>query len=167
MTRSALLGLLLLAVPVAGCTSSGRDVHLAAGTAQTSPGTAQTSPGPTAPAPPGTLASPVPAGTVHLVPGPFDDRFGLVGTRLAADGVHTRLVVTSDVSDVLALEMTADFYDRAGRLLGSGRVVRGDQHDASGSHVPDESLDLLVPAEPGYAARVASARLEVPVLVNE
>ncbi len=124
-------------------------------------------PGPTAVAAPGVLAAPVPRGTVGRAAGPFDDRFDLEGTRLAADGVHTRLTVTSDVSDILALEVSAAFYDAAGQLLGTGRVVRGEQHDETGAHVPDESLDLLVPAAPAYAARVASAVLSVPVLVNE
>jgi hypothetical protein len=130
-------------------------------------GAATTAPGPTAGAVPTVLPTPVAAGTVGRVPGPFDDRLALTGTRLDADGVHTRVTVTSDVSDILALEVTAAFYDSHGRLLGSGRVVRGEQHDATGSHVPDESLDLVVPAAPAYAARTASAVLTVPVLVNE
>lgn len=159
----AVLAALLAAasVTLAGCSSD------AAPAAPRTAGMSQTSPGPTPAAAPAVLDGAVSAGTVGRAPGPFDDRFGLVGTRLAPDGVQTQLTVTSDVSDLLALEVTAAYYDAAGRLLGTGRVVRGEQHDASGAHVPDESLDLVVPVQAAWAPRVASAVLAVPVLVNE
>ncbi len=78
--------------------------------------------------------------------------------------MHTRVDVTSDVSDVLALELVADFYDGAGRLLGSGRAEHSDE-EMHGT--PGQPLDLVVPADRAWSARVASAVLSVPVLVNE
>ena len=154
-----LTGVLLVA-GLAACTTAPPD-----GAASARPAAALTlAPGPTGAPVPTALDVPPPPGTVRRVAGPFDDRLALEGTRLAADGVHTRVTVLSDVSEVLSLELSAAFYDASGRLLGTGRAVRGEQ---SGQGVPDERTDLVVPAAPAWAPRVASAVLSVPVLVNE
>ncbi|MCW2778012.1 MAG: hypothetical protein JWN17_1737 [Frankiales bacterium] len=159
MRRAALL--LLLVLPLSACAGSPSPVaapQLAAATTSPEPGPA---------AAPATLDSPVPRGTVSREPGPFDDRFRLTGTRLAADGVHTRVDVTSDVSDVLALEVVAHFYDARGALLGSGRATHSDEEMVAHGGTPDEHVELLVPTTPAWASRVTSAVLSVPVLVNE
>lgn len=111
------------------------------------------------------------AGTVTVRPGPFDDRFSLAGTRLAGGAVTTSLTVLSDVSDLIVLESQADFYDAAGALLGSARTAYEDEHAGSSVsgevHTAAEAVPMRMPADPAYAARVHSAVLSVPVLVNE
>ena len=76
-----------------------------------------------------------------------------------------RLTITSDVSDLLDLEVRADFYDAAGRLLASGR-----QTDATSRHRARSTpargvrgLPLRIAAPAGAVAALVS----VPVLVNE
>lgn len=114
-------------------------------------------------------ASPAP-GSVGQVVGPFDDRFTL--TRLAvSDGVVTgRLRVTSDVSELLELEVVAGFYDRDGRFLGTGRAVHhldeGAGH-ANEEGPPSETELFEITAAPRFADRVSAAVVGVPVLVNE
>ena len=134
---------------------------------------------PAAPTAPVSVAEPaaarlrvVPAmGTVTLQPGPFDDRFTLAGTRLAGAAVSTSLTVQSDVSDLIVLETQSDFYDAAGVLLGSVRATHEDEHGGGGLsgelHTAAEAVPMRMPADPAYAARVHSAVLSVPVLVNE
>ncbi|MCU1692363.1 MAG: hypothetical protein JWM64_1454 [Frankiales bacterium] len=157
--RAAAL-LLLLLLPLTACSEDAAQVAVSA-----SPLAAPTTtPGPGPAAAPTVLATPVPRGTVSRRPGPFDDRFGLTGTRLGPDGVHTRVDVTSDVSDLLALEVVADFYDASGRLLGSGRAEHSDEQMTG---TPGQPVDLVVPAAPAWSGRTASAVLSVPVLVNE
>ena len=114
-------------------------------------------------------ASPEP-GTVAQVAGPFDDRFTL--SRLSvADGVVTgRVLVTSDVSELLELEVVAGFYDADGRFLGSGRSVH--HHDESQGHAQDarpsgETEAFRIGAPRRFAAQVSAAVVGVPVLVNE
>ena len=114
-------------------------------------------------------AAPTP-GAVVQVPGPFDDRFTL--DELAVhDGVVTGdLTVTSDVSELLELEVQVAFYDDDGRFLGSASSVR--HHDESQGHEeagppPEESEPFRVVAPRRFADRVSAAAVGVPVLVNE
>lgn len=166
---TAVLCLALATAALTACSGSSADV--ADRTAAPSPvATAASvlSPGPTPPPAPTALAQVPAAGTVSLRPGPFDDRFALVGTRLERDGVHTALTITSDVSELLALELTADFYDARGGLLGSGSTTAADEHGGEEEvHTGPEARELHVPTASAWSARVTSAVLSVPVLVNE
>lgn len=115
-------------------------------------------------------------GAVTLPDGPFTDRIRLDGVGLAEDGsaVTGALVVTSDVSELLELEVTAWFYDAAGRLVGTGEQVvdaaphtdaeHGEQHGYA-PRTEGEPVALQLRAPQG--ARAHSAVLSVPVLVNE
>lgn len=115
------------------------------------------------------LASARPSsGQVVQVPGPFDDRFVL--RRLHFDGrsVSGELDVTSDVSDLLELEVLAGFYDDRGRLLGTGRFVHHlveGRHGSSGP--PEESVPFTVRVPHALLPAAVSAAVGVPVLVNE
>jgi hypothetical protein len=111
-------------------------------------------------------------GAVGTVPGPFDDRFDWSGLRLDDDAVHGSLTVTSDVSDLLELQVLGGFYDVRGRFLGTARWTyhldeseHGSGHDHAGP--PDEHRDVVVRAPARFRDRVASAAVGVPVLVNE
>ena len=108
------------------------------------------------------------AGSVVEAPGPFDERFEF--ESLAFDGatVTGAVLITSDVSDLLELEVVAGFYDAAGALIGTDRFVHhlGDEgHSTGGSPVEVEDFAVAVPAE--LAGSVASVAVGVPVLVNE
>lgn len=110
------------------------------------------------------------AGTVTRAVGPFDDRLTLTGTALRSGSVRTAVSVTSDVSEVsevIVLEAQSDFYDSAGALLGSVRATHEDDHGAGEPHAAVEEIELVMAAAPAWAARVHSAVLSVPVLVNE
>ncbi|MFB8000758.1 hypothetical protein [Nocardia sp. NPDC056000] len=106
-------------------------------------------------------------GEVRLEPGPFTDRIQLTGTRLDGTTVHGRLAITTDVSDVLALEVQAAFYDAAGKLVGTGHFEHADEEAmGGGTHIPhDDGIDFTIPAPAGAA--VSAAVLSIPVLVNE
>ena len=119
-------------------------------------------PQPLPPPAPKRLAGPVPDGTVAVRPGRFDDRVALSGTRLSRGTVGALLRVAPDVREVVVLQAVADFYDDGGVLLGSTR-----QSHASGVGDDGGSVPLELAAEPEYRARVSSAVLSVPVLVDE
>jgi len=108
-------------------------------------------------------------GSVGVVPGPFDDRFTLDGMRVARGVVTGRLTVTSDVSDLLELEVVAGFYDAAGELIGTSSWVHHLDESAEHGHTgpPDESVSFRIVAPPALRERVTSAAVGVPVLVNE
>ena len=109
-------------------------------------------------------------GTVVQGVGPFDDRFTLSGLTLAQGAVTGQLLITSDVSEIIVLEVHAAFYDTAGTLLGRVVQVHQDDHGGNGSGVaglPDESVAVAVTAPAAYRDRVSAARVTVPVLVNE
>lgn len=105
-------------------------------------------------------------GTVGRIPGPFDSRF--VAEDLAFDGrtVRGAIDVTSDVSELLDLQVLAGFYDASGAYLGEGRwnyhLGSAHAHDHAEEH---QEFRITVPAT--IAGRVASAAVGVPVLVNE
>jgi hypothetical protein len=108
-------------------------------------------------------------GEVRVTPGPFTDRIQLAGTRLDGPTVHGTLAITTDVSDVLALEVQAAFYDATGRLVGTGTFRHADEDamGGGGAHVPhNDGIDFTITAAPAGAA-VSAAVLSIPVLVNE
>lgn len=116
-------------------------------------------------------AAPQP-GTVGTVPGPFDDRFTWQGLRLDDGAARGALTVTSDVSDLLELQVLAGFYDDQGRFLGTARWTyhldeseHGTGHDHAGP--PEEKREFLARAPARFRGRVSSATVGVPVLVNE
>jgi hypothetical protein len=108
------------------------------------------------------------AGTVGQASGPFDDRFVL--RNLAFDGseVSGTVLVTSDVSALIELEVVAGFYDASGALLGEGDFVL---HEGEYAHVHDgvpgggEAFEVDVPEV--LLGRAVSAAVGIPVLVNE
>jgi hypothetical protein len=106
-----------------------------------------------------------------MVPGPFDDRFTLAGLRVGHGAVSGRLLITSDVSDVLELQVLAGFYDAGGVFLGSGRATNhldeATEDSATTDGPPSELEEFRIEAPARYAARVVSAAVGVPVLVNE
>jgi hypothetical protein len=107
-------------------------------------------------------------GTVAHVAGPFDDRLELSGLELEAGRLRGVLTVTSDVSDVLELQVLAGFYDADGRLLATRRFVHhGEIHDEAAGHAPDETqrFEITVPQRARVSA--VAAGVGVPVLVNE
>ncbi|WP_327280404.1 MULTISPECIES: hypothetical protein [unclassified Streptomyces] len=129
-----------------------------------------------APAPAAVLAPPAKAGEVRVEQGPFTDRVQLTALALAPagkPGVTGHLAITSDVSDVLSLDLRAAYYDADGRLLGTGTfhyqeegadAPAGDHHD--GPRAAGDGIDFTVPAEQ-LTGTPASAVLSLPVLVNE
>lgn len=107
-------------------------------------------------------------GQVTQVSGPFDDRFTLENTAIAAGTVTGKIRITSDVSDLLELQIIAGFYDSQGNLLGTGRFEHhlGEQgHDHSGP--PAETEEFSIPMPDDLKGTPVSAALGVPVLVNE
>jgi len=113
-------------------------------------------------------ATPAP-GTVDQVVGPFDDRFAFADLALRDGTVTGTLTVTSDVSELLELEVQVGFYDAAGGYLGTASFVHHHEesqgHEAAGT--PDESERFQVRAPRSFAGRVDAAVVGVPVLVNE
>ena len=112
--------------------------------------------------------SPAP-GAVVQAEGPFDDRFRL--ERLAFDGtaVTGMVVVTSDVSELLELEVLAGFYGRDGTLLETARDVHHlDESSTEPAHEgpPAEDHRFRIRVPDGAEGAVAVA-VGVPVLVNE
>lgn len=107
-------------------------------------------------------------GQVLQVQGPFDDR--LVLEDLAFDGTAATgaVRVSSDVSDLLELQVLAGFYDDQGALLGTVRFehhLGSDGHNHTGPPEEREPFSISVPAE--FQAKAVSAAVGVPVLVNE
>ena len=99
--------------------------------------------------------------------GPFDDRIEVGRLALRHGAVTGRVLVTSDVSDVLELQVVAGFYDAAGRYLGSGRFIHHDLEEAAHAGSPDEALAFEIAVPRGARDDVRSAAVGVPVLVNE
>jgi len=108
------------------------------------------------------------AGEVVAAEGPFDDRFTLTRLRLDPVRVTGSLTVTSDVSELLDLQVLVGFYDRRGRLLGTNRYVHsGAEHHGTDAGTPSEVVRFSVAVPRSQRDRVASAAVGVPVLVNE
>jgi len=112
-------------------------------------------------------AAPHPGAVVQLS-GPFDDRLTLSRLTLSSGTVTATLRVTSDVSDLLELQVLAGFYDRHGAFLGAGRFTH-HQGEVGHAHTgpPNEVEHIRITAPPKIRGRVASAAVGVPVLVNE
>lgn len=73
--------------------------------------------------------------------------------------------MTSDVSEIINLEVRVDFYDEAGKYLTSERQIFRTQ-DTEEFHTTAGVAGLPI-SVPGPAVGVHSAVLSVPVLVNE
>ncbi|WP_327245860.1 hypothetical protein [Streptomyces sp. NBC_01320] len=171
ITTAAVLGAVVLTT-LTGCgtsagTNPGKGEPLAA--------TALPLPPPrSAPSPAATLPAPPKQGEVRVEEGPFTDRVRL--TRLTLTGesaVSGHLAITSDVSDVLALELSAAYYDSKGRFIGTGSFQYQEEgQDAEGGHHHDgpraasEGIDFKAPATK-LTGTAAAAVVSVPVLVNE
>jgi hypothetical protein len=108
------------------------------------------------------------AGQILQARGPFDDRFVLEDTTFDGAAVSGAVRVTSDVSDLLELQVLAGFYDRQGKFLGTSRFVHHlstDGHTHAGAPQLREKFTVKVPA--AMAHRAVSVTIGVPVLVNE
>ncbi|MBC7441019.1 MAG: hypothetical protein H7311_00585, partial [Ramlibacter sp.] len=88
---------------------------------------------------------------------------------LAFDGaaVTGAVLVTSDVSDVLELQVLAGFYDAQGTLLGTDRFVHHLVEDGTHVGTPEERETFRIEVPAALAAQAVSVALGVPVLVNE
>src|SRR4051794_23538677 len=107
-------------------------------------------------------------GTVAQAKGPFDDRFRFEHLAFESGTVTGTVGITSDVSDLLELEVLVGFYDKDGRFLGTNRFVHhagADNHAHPGP--PSENEPFKVAAPAGTAGQAASAAAGIPVLVNE
>ena len=112
-------------------------------------------------------ANPSP-GSVEPLTGPFDDRFAWRRLQVTAGTVSGAVQVTSDVSDLLELQVVTGFYDARGRYLG---IARFTHHLGEGAHAhtgpPSEVEPFTVRAPAAVRDRAVSAAVAVPVLVNE
>ena len=106
-------------------------------------------------------------GQILQAKGPFDDRFVLEGTTFDGSAVSGAVRVTSDVSDLLELQVLAGFFDERGHLIGTGRFVHhlGQGHAHTGPPEVREQFRIQVPG--ALAHRAVSVTIGVPVLVNE
>lgn len=168
---SGLLTALLLAATITGCSDDPPAAQAAVSDVRPAvagqTGTPSQRPGPLPPPPLASLSPVPPAGTVRQGPGPFDDRFTMT-PQLEPTGAAADITVTSDVSELIVLELQADFYDGAGLLLGTAKTTHQEKHGDGEDHADsDDGVHLTVTAEPAYRGRVASAVVSVPVLVNE
>jgi len=166
---TTILGLLLLVIAIGwfALRSDGGSADPLAAARTTFPGL---QPATGDPSLPGLAALEPRPGTVVQAAGPFDDRFHF--DQLGFDGrtVKGRAVVTSDVSDILELEVLAGFYDRRGTLIGTARdTYHHDESTIDANHegVPSHAhrFSIRVPRE--LQGRAVAAAVGVPVLVNE
>ncbi|MDY7529429.1 MULTISPECIES: hypothetical protein [unclassified Cryobacterium] len=106
-------------------------------------------------------------GTIVAAAGPFDDRFVLEGLTFDGGAVSGAVRVTSDVSDVLDLEVLAGFYDADGVLVGSGRFVHHLSEDTTHTEPPIERQEFTIAVPGDVSGRAVAVSIGVPVLVNE
>ncbi|GAA0626271.1 hypothetical protein [Streptomyces crystallinus] len=181
-TRLAALALTVLALTTA-CGGSGGDQADAGqrpARAEQAAAPAVTFPAPSgAPAPAATLAKVPTKGEVRVEQGPFTDRVRITKLALATrkPSVTGHFAITSDVSDVLALELRAAFYDERGRLVGTGSFQYAEEgeageaaHGTAGHAKPraeGAGVDFTAVPKGALTGTPASAVLSVPVLVNE
>ena len=112
-------------------------------------------------------AHPAP-GQVVQAAGPFDDRFALDRVVLSAAGVTGGIHITSDVSDLLELQIVAGFYDNNGNLLATGRYEHHlEENGHSHAGTPTETEDFSIPVPVEAQGKAVAASIGVPVLVNE
>ncbi|WP_371653509.1 MULTISPECIES: hypothetical protein [unclassified Streptomyces] len=191
--RLAALALTALALTTA-CGGSGGDKADAGqrpAQAEQAAAPAVTFPAPSgAPAPAATLAKVPARGEVRLEQGPFTDRVRITKLTLSekstekASGkssekpsVTGHFAITSDVSDVLALELRAAFYDERGHLVGTGSFQYAEEgeageaaHGTAGHAAPraeGAGIDFTAVPKAPLTGKATSAVLSVPVLVNE
>lgn len=114
--------------------------------------------------PPQRLSPVAESGTVRIEDGPFTDQVSIEALRVRSGErprVTGRMARLTDVSELLLLELEADFYDRRGRYLASGTATIDDPE---AFHEGD--LRFSVRSE-RPAPRAVAAILTVPQLVNE
>jgi len=106
-------------------------------------------------------------GEIVTVSGPFDDRFEWSELRLSQRMLTGHIEISSDVSELLELEVVAGFYDDAGKFLGTARFVHhlGAAHEDSAHDHVGKEFRITIPAR--FRAKVTAAAVGVPVLVNE
>jgi hypothetical protein len=169
--RRAPLVLLAAAVLAAAACGGGGDAALKDGTPSatmpSAPAVLAPSVEPAAPPPPRRPPAAIDGrpGEVRVEEGPFTDRIrvaGLVFTPGPRPSVRGRLVNRVDVSELIVLELQADFYDAVGRYLGSGRRVFRDAHAD-----PAEGWLVFRIRASAPQPEAVSALLSVPQLVNE
>jgi hypothetical protein len=110
------------------------------------------------------------AGTVVEAPGPFDDRFHFDRLRFDGTTVRGTTTITSDVSDLLELEVLAAFYDEEGALLSTARdTYHLDESHPGSDHagVPAEARTFAIAVPEGLREDAVAAAVGVAVLVNE
>lgn len=177
-TASVLAGLATTAaLALTGCSSSSPEPagSSAPATASETPSPVVMTSFPDLPAPSGEpdlpgLASAAPDSprTVGRIPGPFDDRFAYGKVTFDGQRVVGSLDITSDVSDLLELQVLAGFYDASGTLLGTARFTHHldeSTHHDDGPPSEHETFTIKVPRK--LAGTAVSAAVGVPVLVNE
>jgi hypothetical protein len=163
------------ALALAGCGGAGNGGGSAAPQPTSAPSPVMVTSFPDLPAPTGepdlpgiATAAPASAGTVGHIPGPFDDRFQLGELTFDGRRVAGSLDVTSDVSDLLELQVLAGFYDASGELIGRGRFTHHldeETHHEDGPPSEHEAFTIAVPRR--LRGLAVSAAVGVPVLVNE
>lgn len=113
------------------------------------------------------------AGEARYVAGPFSDRLRLLNLSLKGRQVSGLFAQVADNSSILVMEVQADFYDRAGRLLGSRRTTLRQPdvvRTARGGTGPKRyggDVAFTIGSAPAWGAQVTGALVSVPVLVNE
>ncbi|WP_344114135.1 hypothetical protein, partial [Nocardioides humi] len=113
-------------------------------------------------------AAPGAPGAVGRIPGPFDDRFRLGEVTFDGEHVVGSIEITSDVSDLLELQVLAGFYDASGTLIGRGRFTHHldeGAHHEEGPPSEHETFTIAVPRK--LRGTAVTAAVGVPVLVNE
>jgi hypothetical protein len=163
------------ALALAGCGGAGNGGGSAAPDPTSAPSPVMVTSFPDLPVPTGepdlpgiASAAPASSGTVGHIPGPFDDRFRLDGLSFDGRRVAGSLDVTSDVSDLLELQVLAGFYDASGALIGRGRFTHHldeETHHEDGPPSEHEAFTIAVPRR--LRGQAVSAAVGVPVLVNE
>lgn len=164
----AVVGVLVLAL--AGFWWSSR-----AATPGGDPATAARTSFPDLPAPTGEPALPgldtvaAKPGTVVQVAGPFDNRFSFSGLALDGSRVSGTVQVTSDVSELLDLQVVAGFYDDQGRLVATARHdYHADAHtESEGDGPPSSTHAFSIEVPTDWRKTVVAAAVGVTVLVNE
>lgn len=149
-----------------------------AGKDDPAPAAAQPAPSASASAAPVGIA-PVAAGTApapgraELVEGPFTDRLRLQRLALRAGTVTGAFSQVADNSAIIVMEVQADFFDARGSLLGSRRTVLRQPdvvaagQGGTGSERYGGDVVFRVAPSAAWSARVSSAAVSVPTLVNE
>ena len=163
--------MILVAAGLAGCSGASStggtegDRDVAAGAAAVAAQLPSTEPSVAA-----SVAAGAPPGSVTVCTGPFIDRLRLsdlllTGSAGGSSSVTGHLDVVSDVSEIIALEIRVDFYDVAGRLVGSAQQV----FDPAATEVFHTTAGVVgLPfSVTAPVAGANSAVLSVPVLVNE